>query len=232
MTYRFVQMKLLLVEDEPLLMEEMDAYFTEQGYRCEKAINFRQGEEKIALYEYDVVILDISLPGGNGLRLLEQLKKLKKDAGVLIVSARNSLTDKITGLGIGADDYITKPFHLEELNARISALMRRKSFNGQNNFVIDELVIDPFAQEVRFQKETLPLTKKEFELLLYFIINKNRVVSKQSIAEHLWGDHYDMAESYDAVYVHTMNLRKKITAHTGKDYIKTVYGMGYKFIVP
>ncbi|MDF2192420.1 response regulator transcription factor [Paraflavitalea sp. CAU 1676] len=225
-------MKLLLVEDEPLLMEEMERYLSEQGYRCEKATNFAEGEEKIALYEYDAIVLDITLPGGNGLKLLELLKKQHKEAGVLIVSARDSLTDKLAGLGLGADDYITKPFHLEELNARVNAILRRKSFSGHNRILIDDLVIDTTAQEVRWQDAVIALTRKEYELLLYFIVNKNRVVSKQSIAEHLWGDHYDMADNYDTVYVHTMNLRKKITALSGIDYIKTVYGMGYKFTAP
>jgi DNA-binding response OmpR family regulator len=225
-------MKLLLVEDEPLLLEEMESYLTEQGYRCEKATNFEEGEDKILLHEYDAIVLDITLPGGNGLKLLELLKKKHKDAGVLIVSAKDSLTDKLTGLELGADDYITKPFHLEELNARVNALLRRKSFSGHDRILIEDLVIDTAAQEVRWKDSIIALTKKEYELLLYFIVNKNRVVSKQSIAEHLWGDHYDMADNYDTVYVHTMNLRKKITAFTDTDYIKTVYGMGYKFMAP
>jgi DNA-binding response OmpR family regulator len=225
-------MKLLLVEDEPLLLEEMESYLTEQGYRCEKATNFEEGEDKITLHEYDAIVLDITLPGGSGLKLLELLKKQHKEAGVLIVSAKDSLTDKLTGLGLGADDYVTKPFHLEELNARINALLRRKSFSGHNCLEIDDLVIDTTAQVVSCKNEPINLTKKEYELLLYFIVNKNRVVSKQSIAEHLWGDHYNMADNYETVYVHTMNLRKKITAHTGTDYIKTIYGMGYKFMLP
>ncbi|UYQ94495.1 response regulator [Chitinophaga horti] len=222
-------MKLLLVEDEPLLLEEMENYLAEQGYRCEKATDFNDAEIKVNAYTYDAVVLDISLPGGNGLELLELLKARKSDAGVLIVSARDSLTDKISGLAMGADDYITKPFHLEELNARINALLRRKSFNGQNEIVIDDLRIDTVAQVVHIDDKEVNLTRKEYELLLYFIVNKNRVVSKQSIAVHLWGDHYDMADSFDTVYVHTMNLRKKITPQSGHAYIKTVYGMGYKF---
>lgn len=225
-------MKLLLVEDEPLLLEEMESYLTEQGYRCEKATTFEEGEDKITLYQYDAIVLDITLPDGTGLQLLDLLKKQKKDTGILIVSAKDSLRDKLTGLEMGADDYITKPFHLEELNARINALLRRKSFNGHNDIVIDNLVIDTAAQEVKWQNNIIGLTKKEYELLLYFIVNKNRVVSRQSIAEHLWGDHYDMADNYDTVYVHTMNLRKKLSTHTGMDYIKTVYGVGYKFMLP
>lgn len=222
-------MKLLLVEDEPMLLEEMENYLSERGYLCERATTFEEGEDKISLYEYDAIVLDITLPGGTGLQLLDLLKKQHKDAGILIVSAKDSLTDKLTGLELGADDYLTKPFHLEELNARVNAILRRKSFGGHAKIEIDELVVDTNAQEVKVENELISLTKKEYQLLLYFILNKNRVVSKQSIAEHLWGDHYDMADNYDIVYVHTMNLRKKISARTGKDYIKTVYGMGYKF---
>lgn len=223
-------MKLLLVEDEQLLLEEMDTYLTEQGYRCEKATTFAEGQEKLHLYHYDAIVLDITLPGGNGLSLLKTLKKQDENVGVLILSAKDSLYDKITGLEMGADDYLTKPFHLEELNARIFSLLRRRTFDGENEIKLDNLVINIATKAVSYKGEPITLTKKEYVLLLYFVINKNRVVSKQAIAEHLWGDHYDMAENYDTVYVYTMNLRKKITAHTGVDYIKTVYGMGYKWI--
>lgn len=222
-------MKLLLVEDEPLLLDEMEAYLTEHGYRCEKAMTYEAGEDKIALYEYDVIILDITLPGGNGLNLLQILKKQQSEAGVVIISARDSLNDKLAGLNLGADDYITKPFHLEELNARVNALVRRKLFKGNAQIIVDDLIIDTVAKTVFYKEKPVNFTKKEYELFLYFVINKNRVVSRQSIAEHLWGDHYDMADNFDTVYVHTMNLRKKIAVYTNIDYIKTVYGMGYKF---
>ncbi|OJV22590.1 MAG: DNA-binding response regulator [Dyadobacter sp. 50-39] len=222
-------MKLLLVEDEPLLLEEMESYLTEQGYRCERATTFFEGQEKLHLYHYDLVVLDITIPGGSGLGLLQQFKLDHKNTGVLIVSAKNSLDDKVSGLQLGADDYITKPFHMEELNARIFALLRRRSFNGENQIRIDDLSINMAHKSVTVAGQPLTLTKKEYELLLYFVINKNRVVSRQSIAEHLWGDHYDMADNYDAVYVHTMNLRKKIAALSSTDYVKTVHGMGYKW---
>ncbi len=222
-------MKLLLVEDEPLLLEEMDNYLTDQGYRCEKAINFVEGREKLHLYSYDVIVLDITIPGGSGLDLLKILKSETKNTGVLIVSAKNSLRDKLSGLDLGADDYITKPFHMEELNARIFALLRRRSFDGENEIQIDDLIIDMENKTVVSKSEPILLTKKEYELLLYFVINKDRVVSRQSIAEHLWGDHYDTADNYNTVYVHTMNLRKKLAVHSSADYIKTVHGMGYKW---
>jgi DNA-binding response OmpR family regulator len=222
-------MKLLLIEDEPLLLDEMNTYLSEQGYRCEQACNFYEGQEKLHLYQYDIVVLDITLPGGNGLALLETLKSQNKNPGVLIVSAKNSLHDKISGLQLGADDYITKPFHMEELHARIFALLRRRSFDGENEIRIGELVINIASKTVIFQDLPVALTKKEYELLLYFAINKNRVVSRQSIAEHLWGDHYDIADNYDTVYVHINTLRKKLVAYTPHDYIVTVHGMGYKW---
>ncbi len=173
--------------------------------------------------------MDVGLPGGSGLKLLELLKKQQKDTGVLIVSAKDSLQDRVTGLEMGADDYITKPFYMEELNARINALLRRKNFSGHKIIAIDELYVDTVAAEVKWQDTVISLTKKEYELLLYLIINKNRVVSKQSIARHLWGDDYDTVDNYHTVYVHTRNLRNKITALSGYDFVKTVYGMGYKF---
>jgi DNA-binding response OmpR family regulator len=223
-------LKLLLVEDEPLLLEEMEAYLTEQGYLCEKAANFEQGQEKLHLYRYDLIVLDITLPGGSGLMLLQLLKSVDNNTGVLILSAKNSLTDKVTGLEMGADDYITKPFHLEELNARIFALLRRRSFNGENEIRLKDLVINMARKAVYVHDTALSLTKKEYELLLYFVINRNRVVSIQSISEHLWGDHYDMADSYDTIYVHTKNLRKKLASQSDADFIKTVHGMGYRWI--
>jgi DNA-binding response OmpR family regulator len=223
-------MKLLLIEDEPLLLEEMDSYLTEQGYRCERASTFSEAEEKLHLYQYDLIVLDITIPGGSGLGLLQPLKTKDKKAGILIVSAKNSLRDKVSGLEMGADDYITKPFHMEELNARIFALLRRRSFDGENEIRIDDLVINMAGKTLFIKSQPIQLTKKEYELLLYFVINKNRVVSKQSIAEHLWGDHFDMADNYDTVYVHTMNLRKKLALHSDTDYIKTAHGMGYKWI--
>ncbi len=224
---------LLIIEDEPLLLEEMVMYLAEQGFLCETAASYVEGRKKILDQEYDTVVLDITLPDGSGLKLLEILKANFKDTMILIVSARDSLADKLTGLNLGADDYITKPFHLEELNARINALLRRRSSGSHNTtIVIDHIEVDTSSQIVSFKNEVINLTRKEYELLLYFIVNKNRVVSKQSIAQHLWGPHYASADNYDTVYVHAMNLRKKISLHTGKDYIKTVYGMGYKFVQP
>ena len=225
-------MKLLIVEDEPVLSDELYSYFRQQGLDCEIATCFSQAESKILDNYFDIVLLDISLPGGSGLKLLELLKASAHETGVLIVSAKDSLNDRLDGLNLGADDYLTKPFYVEELNARINALWRRKNANGSMMIEFDQLRIDPYAKHVYYDSKEIPLTRKEFELLLYLVINKNRVVSKQSVAEHLWGDHYHADDNYDAVYMHTMNLRKKIRKACKMDYIKTVYGMGYRFTRP
>ncbi|TPE44428.1 response regulator transcription factor [Pontibacter mangrovi] len=222
-------MKLLIVEDEQALREETASYLTERGYLCELAGNYAEAEDKMLLYEYDTIVLDISLPDGDGLQLLRHLKKHRPDAGVLILSAKDSLPDKLEGLNLGADDYITKPFHLEELNARINALIRRKSLSGTPEIKAGEVLIDTAAKTVHVRDEALTLTRKEYELLLYLILNQNRVVSQQAIAEHLWGNSYDMADNFNFIYLHIRNLRKKLRASTGNDHIKTMYGMGYKW---
>lgn len=222
-------MKVLFVEDEPVLTDEMLHYFGNQGYLCESAANYSAACEKIANYNYDIVVLDIGLPDGSGMRLIPSVVAQSADTGILIVSAKNSLNDKLEGLNLGADDYVTKPFYVEELNARLHALYRRKTLKGNHQIVFDGFVIDPQSKVLFFKGKEISLTKKEYQLLLYFIVNKERVVSKPSIAEHIWGDYYDELDNFDAVYVHLMNLRKKLTKASGKDYIKTVYGMGYKF---
>lgn len=224
-------MKLLIVEDEQDLRSSMVEYLDKEGFVCEEADSFRSAEDKLAVYKYDIAILDLNLPDGNGLDLLAMIKKQKPETGILIVSARDALDDRVKGLDMGADDYITKPFHLAELNARIHALIRRRNFDGKPTINFNEIQIDPAAKTVRVNDQTLDLTKKEFDLLVYLVINKNRVLSKESIAEHLWGDNIDMVDSFDFVYTHIKNLRKKILEADGTDYIKTVYGMGYKLAV-
>lgn len=221
-------MKILLVEDEIELLKEVRTFLQNQQYLCETATTFAEAEDKVSLYRYDAVVLDIGLPGGSGLTILEMLKKIQPETGVLIVSAKNSLDDKIHGLSIGADDYITKPFHLAELHARLHALLRRKNFNGSSEIQFEELRIDPQSKTARHHDTTLPLTPKEYELLEYLALNPNRVLSKQDLTEHLWGDNYDMVDNYDFLYVHIKNLRKKLQTALGEDHLKTVYGLGYK----
>ena len=171
------------------------------------------------------------LPDGNGLQILQALKDANKTDGVIIISAKNELDDKIKGLRLGADDYLTKPFHLSELSVRIAAILRRKNLKGSNQLIFEEITIDVDGKTVMVNKADITLTRKEYELLVYFVINKNRVLSKNTIAEHLWGDDMDMADNYDFIYAHIKNLRKKLLAAGAADYIKSIYGMGYKFAI-
>jgi DNA-binding response OmpR family regulator len=225
-------MKLLVIEDERDLSESICTYLGQEQFICETAYDYDAAMEKIHLNEYACIILDIMLPKGSGIDLLAALKDEGKSEGVLIISAKNSLEDKISGLKLGADDYLAKPFHLAELGARVAAIIRRKSFDGKNRITIDHLVLDISERSLKSTAgEEIALTRKEYDLLLYFISNKNRVVTKEAIVEHLWGDEIDMADSYDFVYSHIKNLRKKLIQAGCPDYIKAVYGMGYKFVV-
>ena len=222
-------MKILIIEDEAELLISISEYLSKENYICEIATDFLSAEEKLALYHYDIAVVDITLPGGSGLDLISLIKKTYNDTGVLIISAKNSLDDKINGLNIGADDYLTKPFHLAELNARIKALIRRRRFEGATIIKFNEIEIDADTNSIFVNQKPMILTKKEFELLNFFIANKNRILTKESIAEHLWGDDIDLADNFFFIYTHINNLRKKIMKKGGNDYIKTVYGMGYKF---
>lgn len=222
-------MKVLIVEDEVEISNSIVEYLQGENYVCETALNYNSALEKIALYEYACILLDIGLPGGSGLDLLRELQKANKNDGVLILSAKDSLHDKIGGLTAGADDYLTKPFHLPELGARITAIIRRKTFNGKNTIVVDNLTLDLNEKTASVDGRDLDLTRKEYDLLLYFLGNINRVISKSAIAEHLWGDNMDLADNFDFIYTHIKNLRKKILNAGGVDYLKSVYGMGYKF---
>lgn len=222
-------MKLLIVEDELALLEEMKNFLKKENYVCETAANFNDADEKLSIYHYDIALIDINLPGGSGLQLIENVKRQNADTGIIIISARDSLDDKLTGLDLGSDDYITKPFHLSELNARVKAVLRRRKFNGATSIVFNEIELLPDEGIAKVNGKNLLLTKKEFEMLLFFISNKNRLLTRESIAEHLWGDNIDLADNFDFIYTHINNLRKKIVKNSGNDYIKTVYGIGYKF---
>lgn len=222
-------MKLLVVEDHEQLSDNIRSYLTKEGYVCEVADSYRKASEKLYGYKYDLVALDLMLPDGNGLDLLRSIKENWPDICVLIISAKNALDDKIQGLNLGADDYLAKPFHLSELNARLKAIYRRKNQQGDDTIRFEEIEINTDKYEVLVNNKLLDLTRKEFELIQYLVINQNRVLTKQSIAEHLWGDYMDTADSFDFVYQHIKNLRKKISEAGGQDYIQTVYGVGYKF---
>ena len=223
-------MKILIVEDEPGMLSSITAYFAKSGFICEIATTQAEGEEKIHLYDYDCVILDITLPDGNGLTILEQLKKKKTKAGIIILSAKNSLDDKIMGLHLGADDYLTKPFHMTELNARVTAIVRRLKFEGNNDVILGNIHLDLDSKKIYIENKELVLKKKEYELLLFFISNKERIVSKTSLAEHIWGDNIDRIDSYDFLYSQIKNLRKRLNEYKSDYNIQAIYGMGYKFV--
>ncbi len=222
-------MKILIIEDEADLAQDMVKYLTGEQFLCEWAADFQSAMDKIYAYEYDCILLDLMLPGGDGLTILEALKKLNKQDGVIIISAKNSIDDKVKGLKLGADDYLAKPFHQAELAARIESLIRRKQFDSSNVIIQNELSIDINAKTVTVDKLAVTLTKKEFDLLLFFIGNKNRVLSKSALAEHLSGDFADMFDNHDFVYAHVKNLKRKLKDALYGDYLKTIYGTGYKW---
>lgn len=222
-------MKILIIENEQELAQDMVKYLTNEQYLCECAFDFKGAMEKIYGYDYDCILLDLMLPGGDGLTILEELKRKNKQDGVIIISAKNAIEDKVKGLKLGADDYLAKPFHLSELAARVESLIRRKQFDSNNLIVQNELTIDINAKTVSIHDELVNLTKKEYNLLLFFIGNKNRVLSKGALAEHLSGDFADMFDSHDFVYAHVKNLKRKLKEKGYGDYIKTIYGTGYKW---
>lgn len=222
-------MKVLVVEDSKEIASSVHDFLAREGYICELAYSYDEAQEKLSLFSYDCILLDIMLPDGSGLGLLKFIKAEKIQSGILIISAKDAMDDKILGLEGGADDYITKPFHLPELHARLRAVYRRKKLAGSNMITFNEITLDTDTLEAKVNNIVLDITRKEFDLLLYLIVNKNRVLSRQSIATHLWGDYTDNLANFDFVYQHIKNLRKKISAANGADYIDTVYGLGYKF---
>lgn len=222
-------MKILLIEDEAELRRSIKQYLHQEGYLVESAADFIKASEKAGVYDYDCILVDITLPKGSGLDIIKQLKENHSKAGIIIISAKNSSGDKIKGLDLGADDYLAKPFDLAELNSRIKALIRRRNFDGSKSIVVNEITIIPDERQVKVNGDSINLTAKEYDLLLFFIANKNRVVSKNAIAEHLWGDDSDQMDSHDFIYVHLRNLRKKLMEKGCADYVQTIYGIGYNF---
>lgn len=222
-------MKILLIEDEAELRKSIKQYLHQEGYLVESAADFVKASEKVGVYDYDCILVDITLPKGSGLEIIKQLKENHSKAGIIIISAKNSSGDKIKGLDLGADDYLAKPFDLAELNSRIKALIRRRNFDGSKSIVVNEITIISDEREVKVNGDSVNLTAKEYDLLLFFIANKNRVVSKNAIAEHLWGDDSDQMDNHDFIYVHLRNLRKKLMEKGCADYVQTIYGIGYNF---
>jgi len=222
-------MKILIIEDETEIAQSIKHYFKPNGVHCETAATSRDALDKIGMYDYDCILLDLMLPDGDGFDILRELKHQGKAEGVIIISAKETLDTRIEGFNLGADDYLTKPFHLSELLVRMQALIRRKNFKGNNVVTYNEISIDIFAKTVTVNNTKLDITKKEIDLLLYLIANENKVLSKGAIAEHLSGDMADMLDNYDFIYAHIKNLKKKLSSAGSEDYIKTVYGLGYKW---
>jgi len=221
-------MKILIVEDEKELCKSMVAYLKAENYQCDVANRFSEAMEKTELFDYDCILLDISLPDGNGLQVLKELKANHKTDGVIIISALDSMDDRITGLNLGADDYLPKPFHLPELAARIAAIIRRRKFDGSSILSLNEIQVDTQSKIVSVNNKPVDLTRTEYDLLLYLMTNKNRVVSKNAIAERISGDEAEVFNNFDVIYAHIKNLKKKLSSAGSEDYIKAVYGMGYK----
>lgn len=223
-------MKVLVIEDEADLRETLKDSLIKEDYIVETAIDFGSALDKVLVYDYDCILLDIMLPGGSGLQVLDRLKKEGKSDNVIIISAKDSLDDKLQGLELGADDYLTKPFHIAELNARIKAVLRRKQRDGKNTLEMGNLVLDLNERSLSIAGEPVPLNRKEFDILNYFLLNKNRLVSKNALAEHVWGDNTDQADNLDFIYSQIKNLRKKFLAKKAEVDFEAVYGIGYKLV--
>lgn len=223
-------MKILIVEDEHKLSDSIVTYLKSEKYLCEQAFDYNEALEKVRGYDYDCVLLDLMLPGGSGLDILRDIKRRNNPAGVIIVSAKDSLDDKVKGLEIGADDYLPKPFHMAELGMRVYAIIRRKEFGASNTLENNGIKINLLEKSVEANGRPVTLTKSEYDLLLFFIGNRNRVLSKGAIAEHLSGDFADMMDNFDFVYTHIKNLKAKLAQTGMPNCIQNVYGMGYKWI--
>ena len=221
-------MKLLIVEDDASLSEIMSRALRGEGYIVETASNYFEAEDKIAGYSYDCIMLDIMLPHGNGLRLLQHIKSLGKADRVIIISAKDSIDDKVEGLNLGADDYLAKPFYMAELSARIKSVLRRGATAVNNVMTAGNISLDVQERSVKVVDNYLPLLKKEFDILLYFLQHPNHIVDKALLAEAVWGDHIDMADNFSFVYAQVKNLRKKLSEAGADVNIKAVYGFGYK----
>ena len=223
-------MKLLIIEDEQDLSNSIMTYLSSENYLCEQSFTYADAKMKVGLYDYDCIVLDLMLPGGNGLDILQDIRNRKNPVGIIIVSAKDALDDKVKGLEIGADDYLAKPFHLPELSMRIYAIIRRKEFSANNLLQSNGVSIDLLSKSVDVNDQTVVLTRTEYELLLFLIGNKNRVISKGAMAEHLSGDMADMLDDHDFVYTHIKNLKAKLAEAGCRDCIKNIYGAGYKWI--
>lgn len=221
-------MKILVVEDDLSLNETLVTFLKKEQYIVESTTSYRKASAKIAEYDYDCILLDIMLPDGNGLTLLQELGSMDKNKNVIIISAKDSVDDKIAGLDLGADDYLAKPFHLAELSARIRSLIRRKVLNGDNEIRVGNVRIDTTTSSVYINETELDLSRKEYDILRYFMMRPNHLIDKLRLAEAVWGDYIDQTDNFDFIYAQIKNLRKKMNNENANIEIKAVYGLGYK----
>ncbi|MDR1524769.1 MAG: response regulator transcription factor [Tannerella sp.] len=224
-------MKILIIEDDPSLVEIMTVFLEKERFVVEVAESQRSALYKISDYNYDCILLDIMLPDGDGLTLLQKLREMDGSRNVIIISAKDSVKDKVSGLELGADDYLAKPFHLAELNARIRNVIRRKSLDGDTSVIAGNVKIDTVSFEVFVDDAKLELKRKEYDILLYFMTRPNLLIDKTRLAESVWGDHMEQVDNFDFIYAQVKNLRKKMNDAGAGIEIKTVYGLGYKLIV-
>lgn len=221
-------MKILIVEDDASLREIIQRSLEKERYVVESAADFLSALDKIEVYDYDCILLDIMLPGGSGLEVLQRIKELRKKENIIIISAKDSLEDKVTGLELGADDYLAKPFHLAELTARIRSVLRRKHRDGEAVIEMGNVRLFPDIFQVWIGNVQIELSRKEFDILHYFMNRPRRMVNKQLLAESVWGDHIDQVDNFDFIYAQIKNLRKKLKEAGASVELKAVYGLGYK----
>jgi DNA-binding response OmpR family regulator len=224
-------MKILVIEDEVQLRDVIVSSLEKESFLVETAMNFVTASDKLNTYSYDCILLDIMLPGGSGLALLENLKKMKKQESVIIISAKDSVDDKVKGLDLGADDYLPKPFHLSELTARVKSVIRRKHTQGQKTIELNNLKLNIEERLLHISEKPVQLNRKEFDILAYFVLNKNRLINKTALAEHIWGDGIDQADDFEFIYSQIKNLRKKLKDNGAQVELQAVYGLGYKMII-
>lgn len=225
-------MKLLIIEDEASLQELMTATLKKEGYVVENAMDYNEAMDKLGAYNYDCVLLDLNLPGGNGLDILEYVKKCCNKLNVIIISARDSIDDKVRGLELGADDYLAKPFHLAELSARIRSVARRSRNDGELTYKAGNVVLEDVSQRLTVAGKEVSLLKKEFDILKYFLMRPGHTVDKAVLAEAVWGDHIDQSDDFQFVYAQMKNLRRKLSEAGADIEIKSIYGFGYKLLIP
>lgn len=223
-------MKLLIIESDLELTTQLLRYFKRTSYHCEVASTFKEGLRKLINYEYDCVLLDLNLSGGDGMELIHSIRREDNQTAIIVITERNEVEDRIAGLESGADDYLIKPFHIGELDARIKAVMRRKTNQFGKEMDFGDIKINLEERDVYAKGKILKLTKKEFDMIVFLALRKNRVITKESLAEYLWGDYMEDAVTFDFIYAHVKNLRRKLSEAGCGDYLKTIYGIGYKFV--